>query len=784
MNKEIWKDPQAYTELEEAEVPLWFWNDKLETDELNRQMDLMASVGVTASNPHARRNGGEGYIGDYLGEGWFRDMKTVVDYKKAHNEKLWLYDEIDWPAGTRDQTIPRDENYREQFVTIEKVVIPAGELFHGQTRRFEGETPTSGIMLDPTTDLAAKDAPALNITIVDSETLEEIDLSKYVKYTMFGPEIVFQAERECTAYLYRVNADLYEYDGNEQVSYINAEATRAFLKSTYDLYYEHFADSFGKEITTVFNDETRMCHAIVWSRDFARTFEERWGYDVRKKMYCLMLPGEAKGGEAGRVKMHYLDTVAYMYQQNYFGELYKWCKAHDLKFFAHLLGEETLMGHARYSGDYLRQYRMMDVGGADHLGKGIGSLNIKFTSAAAHSYGLPQTAVEVFAGCGWDMTFDEYTRICTWMFQQGMQTIINHGFFYSDRGARKNDWPPSQFFQWQGWPRQKDGNAMIRRLHYAMTGGINEENVLVYLPIESFWRHYIPDPQFTHAFGYGALTKDARAAEIDRETQLLLNHLQSENISYDMIHQDATENFAVCKTTYPYEKDFRPASGISPAEDGAAPIILNKKSGQQFSVLILPFCEVLPLEAAQLARDFAQAGGKVIVIDAMPQFGMRAEEDAAVRECMTQINKSGHLVALVPEEKDALDMTLRETIPQPVRITQGTARTTNNHPCYPDYLIDPYLHDGEDLSGVLFTRYLKDGERNTLFMNYGSEPETIHAFIATEGGVPEVCDTMTGEVREAQVIRRQEAGENGQQAGYEIELTLPCNYGILVVSKA
>ena len=128
--------------------------------------------------------------------------------------------------------------------------------------------------------------------------------------------------------------------------------------------------------------------------------------------------------------------------------------------------------------------------------------------------------------------------------------------------------------------------------------------------------------------------------------------------------------------------------------------------------------------------------------------------------------------------------TRTETIPQPVRITQGTARTTNNHPCYPDYLIDPYLHDGEDLSGVLFTRYLKDGERNTLFMNYGSEPETIHAFIATEGGVPEVCDTMTGEVSEAQVIRRQEAGENGQQAGYEIELTLPCNYGILVVSKA
>ena len=201
-------------------------------------------------------------------------------------------------------------------------------------------------------------------------------------------------------------------------------------------------------------------------------------------------------------------------------------------------------------------------------------------------------------------------------------------------------------------------------------------------------------------------------------------------------------------------------------------------------MLILPFCEVLPLAAAQLARDFAQAGGRVIVIDVMPQSGMRTEEDAAVRECMAQVNRSGNLQALVPEEKDALDMLIRETIPQPVRITQGTARTTNNHPCYPDYLIDPYLHDGEDISGVLFTRYLKDGERNTLFMNYGSEPETIRAFIETDGGVPEVFETMTGEICEAKVVRSQEAGEKGQKAGYEIELTLPCYHGILVVSKA
>ena len=80
----------------------------------------------------------------------------------------------------------------------------------------------------------------------------------------------------------------------------------------------------------------------------------------------LVYYGKHYGGD--RVKMHYLDTVAYMYQQNYFGELHKWCEEHNLKFFAHLLGEETLMGHARYSGDYEIRLRIANLG----LGGGYG----------------------------------------------------------------------------------------------------------------------------------------------------------------------------------------------------------------------------------------------------------------------------------------------------------------------------------------------------------------------------------------------------------------------------
>lgn len=728
--------------LDEAQTPLWFWNDLLETEELKRQLAMQTEIGVTCTNPHARRNNGEGFIGGYLDDKWFNDIKTVVDYKEEHGEKMWLYDEIDWPAGTCDQTITLDENNREKYITVQQIDIPAGETFRAQLKTFEGR----GLFgVGPDTD---KSGLTYNIHVIDRETLDEYPTADHLIYDMFGPEFEFKADRDCIAFITKINADLYNHGGNGQVSYLNPDATAQFLESTYDKYYEHFGESFGSTITSVFNDETRMCHAIPWSDEFADVFMDKKGYDIRNELFRIVLPDE----RAGRVRCDYFDVLASLFQKNYFGVLHDWCEKHHINLFAHLLGEETLFGHARYSGDYLRQNRYLDICGADHLGKGIGSLNIKFTACGAHSYGKRRTAVEVFAGCGWDMTFEEYTRIITWMYQMGMQIIINHGFFYSDRGGRKNDWPPSQFFQWQGWPRQSEGNDMIRRLHYAMTDGVNEADILVYFPIESFWLHYLPDQNFTHGFFHGAFLEDDKAVQIDRDTQLLLNGLLSENLDFDLLHRDAVENFDV---------------------EGAQ--IVNRASGQRFSSLVLPMCEVLPVEAARLCERFAKAGGKIIAVGAMPRLALDPSDDGEVQSIMTELEKNGSIHQFEADQTEDLYRNLRENVPGPVRIVKGCAGTVNNHPCYPPYLIDPYMHGGEDLTGVMFTRYVKDGKRNTLFMNYGSSPETIEAEIVTSGNTPEIWDTFTGEIREAEVVEK-----GGTRC--RIRLELPCNYGIIVVS--
>lgn len=742
MNKDIWKNPKNAAALDEAEVPLWFWNAELETEEILRQLELQTQIGVKATNPHARTENGAGYQGGYLDEEWFGHMQTVLDYKKAHQEKMWLYDEIDWPAGTCNKTITQNERYREQYITIDTIPVPAGESFRVQLLQFDGHG-----MFGMTPETDYRDIP-LNVHIVDEESGEPYDLVASFQYGIFGPELTFQSERPAIAYVTHVRVDGYDNGGDESVNYLDGEATDAFLRSTYDLYYEHMGADFGDTITTVFNDETRMCHAIPWSREFPEVFRERHGYDIRQELYRLILPGTHNG----RVRVDYYDTVAYLYQTRYFGRIHDWCKVHNLKLFAHLLAEETPFGHVRYSGDYMRQNRYQDVVGADYLGKGIGSLNLKFTSAAAHSYGKEMTAVEIFAGCGWDLTFDEYTRMITFAYQQGIQTIINHGFFYSAEGERANDWPPSEFFQWAYWDRQSDGNDMIRRLQYGMTGGVNEMDVLAYLPTETMQLHHIPDQNYTHAFAYGAYLQDDKAVHVDREAQLLFNAMLSANVDFDLIHQDAIENYKV--------------------QDGR---IVNTASGQVFSALVLPMCEVLPLEMARLARDYAAAGGQIVAIDEIPSLGVSPAEDEELHAIMEELCAGGSIRVIPAEDKAAILDALQAAIPHPVEITAGTNGTVNNHPTYPPYLIDPYMHTGEDMKGVQFVRYCKDGHRNVLFMNYGDAPETIEVRVVT-GGVPEVWDTMTGEIRPAEVVRK-------EADGYVVRLTLPCSYGIFLVSE-
>lgn len=251
--------------------------------------------------------------------------------------------------------------------------------------------------------------------------------------------------------------------------------------------------------------------------------------------------------------------------------------------------------------------------------------------------------MEVFAGCGWDLSFEEYLRMVSWMYLQGVKTIVNHGFFYSTRDERANDWPPSEFFQWAHWDRMPEANGMTRRMYMLLTGGRPEKEVLIYHPQESFWLHFLSRQGYQTMYQRGPLVLDERAAEIDQKEQLLLTGLQEQNIDFTVVPGDAVRLF---KT-----------------EGGK---LINTRTGAVYTTFVLPMGEVVPLTLARLLDQFAREGGNLCLMDTMPRYGMSKAEDKEVETIFENLKNSGCL-AFVNDGADAdtLGVWLQAVAPRP-----------------------------------------------------------------------------------------------------------------------
>ncbi len=76
-------------------IPFWSWNEKLNTDETKRQIDIMHDAGIGGYFMHARG----GLQTEYMSDEWFDNVKAAIDEGKTHGMHTWAYDENGWPSG-------------------------------------------------------------------------------------------------------------------------------------------------------------------------------------------------------------------------------------------------------------------------------------------------------------------------------------------------------------------------------------------------------------------------------------------------------------------------------------------------------------------------------------------------------------------------------------------------------------------------------------------------------------------------------------------------------------
>ncbi len=442
-------------------IPFWSWNDKLEIDELEWQIDEMKKAGVGGYFMHAR----SGLKTPYLSEEWFACIKAGIDKAKETGLDAWAYDEEGWPSGFAGGLVPAmSPDYHAKFISLK---------VHGAPEEADPEGLLALYAYDPETK-EYKRLPA-----ADKETGHDgADPAGIGSVSARGN---CGKSKECVRYLaVKRNTNPYYIDT------MNKRAVEAFLSVTHQEYYNRFGEDFGKYMKGFFTDEPRLtCDNfldLAWSDGLPGEFLKKYGYDILDCIPALYYPT----ADHEKVRYDFWRLVNHLFVHNYMKTIYDWCEAHNCKATGHIMMEESIFSQMTSTGGVMPFYEFLHIPGIDWLRRPISSPVIaKQVGSVACQLGKKQVITESFALSGWDVTFEELKWIAEWQFVNGVNQICQHLQGYTIRGVRKRDYPPSLFIQQTWWKEYAKFNDYLGRLCAALSAGNQRADVLLLHPMGS-----------------------------------------------------------------------------------------------------------------------------------------------------------------------------------------------------------------------------------------------------------------------------------------------------------
>ena len=410
-------------------LPFWSWNDKLEEDELRRQIRRMHELGMRGFFMHARG----GLETEYLSEEWYALTRACADEAKKLGMEAWAYDENGWPSGFAGGKLLEDpENHAVFLLCKEETNIPEGEDILGVYALQNGK-------------LTAVKAP------------------------VSGPCIVVRMGRD-----------------SSYVDTLDADITKKFIAETHAQYLEKVG--FSENMPGFFTDEPQYYrYRTPWSRKMPEEFMRAYGYSVFSALPALFLDFEG----AEEFRYDYYRLCHKLFIENFIKVIYDWCEENGCMLTGHAVEERNLSGQMWCCGGVMPFYEYEHIPGIDYLDRRIDSdLAAKQLGSACAQLGRKKALSEMFGCCGWDVTPAELKRIAELQYASGVNVMCQHLYPYSERGQRKADYPAhySEHLPWQA--SLKEFNEYFNRLGYAISRGEEIANTLIIHPMHSAYLHY------------------------------------------------------------------------------------------------------------------------------------------------------------------------------------------------------------------------------------------------------------------------------------------------------
>jgi len=427
------KNPSSFFRV----APFWSWNDKLNEEELLRQIDEMHKVGYGGFFMHSR----VGLVTEYLSDEWMNLVKKCAEYASKLGMLAWLYDEDKWPSGFAGGLVPlKGPKFRHKFLAVVK------------KQQLEQDDEVLDSYIDPKTN-------------------EEYFI---VKRTMRLGDKWF--------------------NGTCYVDLLSKETTLEFIKVTHEEYKKVCGSYFGNAVPGIFTDEPMYLRVhykdiptLPWTDKLPERFLEQKGYDIKDHLKELFFDVE----DYQKVRFDFFDIATAMFIENFTIPYSKWCEENGIKMTGHFMAEDTMRGQIEWIGAAMPHYEYMQLPGIDKLARHLEqTVTIKQVSSVAEQLGKEGVLCETFGTTGQHVSFLHRKWISDWQAVLGVTYINPHLSLYSMRGERKRDYPPNLFYQQPWWEDEKYFADYLARLCYVSNAGKRDVEVLLIHPISSAWSLY------------------------------------------------------------------------------------------------------------------------------------------------------------------------------------------------------------------------------------------------------------------------------------------------------
>ena len=542
--KKQFADPPS----EYRSAPLWDWNDKISEEGIDFQMKKFKEGGIGGVFIHPR----PGLITEYLSEDWNHLFDYTVRKGKELGMKVWIYDEDSYPSGFAGGHVQAEmpESYN-----------------HGTGLKCERQ------------EILKTDTSKYEVILkFENNQFQDITLAKDSFAGKKGIFYLFQKTYGSKSFWY----------GNfPYVDLLQKRVTEKFIAITMKGYQKYDKDEFGKTLMGSFTDEPNLeaamgpNSALRWTSDLYSEFEKRWGYDLKVNLPSIV----DEVGNWKKVRHDYFELLLEMFVDRWAKPYGKYCEDNGLKLTGHYWEHGWPMptdGSDEASFYMYHQQPAVDMLGNEYIHNGLGgqfgnTRAIRELRSSSNQTGHIRTLSETYGGAGWEITFANFKRLADWQGVLGVNFVNQHLAYYTIKGVRKFDYPPSFTYHEPWWESYKPMGDYLGRISMAMSSGEQINKTLVIQPNTTAWMYF------------SRTTNNTTPDSIQKSFKSFIYQLERNHFEYDL----GSEN--VMKT-------------IGSVKDGK--LVVGKRA---YELVVIPeSMQNIDQVTYTLLKEYLQQGGKVL----------------------------------------------------------------------------------------------------------------------------------------------------------------------------